>query len=256
VKKVCAIAVDKVPIVFDDMRLRKLAHVGKLPADADFDRFARSVRGAVQDYAHAARLPSSNDLHREIKALHRAACRTKYEEVADLLEGLSTATREWLEGRGKPLAWQWIHGDLGVKLPPADALRQSADRDEACALVRQLCAVGGQFTEGRRRWLRGNRSRTYRPQLCAPEPSPYFSKREAERDLIQSLQISYLGAAGEMPALTARHKTDGRPPGPFARMAQEILRLAGARADAVGLITKLNRRRRALEKRADQVGAP
>jgi hypothetical protein len=241
-KNGCAIAVDQVPVVFDDRCVKALASVGKLPAGADLERFARSLRGAVGDYVLAARAPSSNDLSREIGALLRAANRKKYDEVGYLLDRLSLEAREWLDGRGKPQAWRWILGEHVAKLPLADALRDPARRNEACARVSELCTVGGQIVEGRRR-PGGKRSRTYRPALCAPKPSRYRTRLEAELDLVAALQTSFVGAADRMPALTARHASAHRRPGPFARMVQKVLHLAGSRADAVGLINELNRRR-------------
>src|SRR5262245_34150393 len=123
-KRVCAISVDEVPIVFDDRRVEELARDGKLPAEADHVRFARSVRGAVLDYALAVRAPSSNDLHREIKALHRAADREQYDELADLLERLTPAARAWVDERGQRPGWQSIYGRQGAKLPTAKEVRE------------------------------------------------------------------------------------------------------------------------------------
>jgi len=246
-KKMSTIAVDAVPVIFDDRCLKEIASVGKLPSEADFSRFARSVRGAVRHYALAARAPSSNDLHHEIKALHRAADREQCDEVANLLDRLTVAARAWLDERGRRPSWQSIYGDEGAKLPIANDVRDPAKRREACGLVRQLCTVGGGIIEGRLRPT-GRRSRpTYRTALCAPNPSPHFARREAELDLVTSLQISFVEATSRMPALTAHHDS----PGPFARMAQKVLVLVGAtHADAVGLINELNRRRREMERRA------
>jgi len=244
-KSVRAIAVDEVALKFTDRRLKKLAHDAKLPAIGDFGRFARSVRGDVTAYVQASRVPSSNDLHREIKALYRAANRKEYELVAVLLERLPAAARDWLDERGRRAGWQSIYGSPGVNLPTANDLREPAHRIQACTLVRQLCTDGGGMIEGRLRPT-GKRSRTYRPLLCAPKPTRHFAKREAEFNLVISLQISFLEATGRMPPLTARHGFLG----PFARMTQKVLNLAGARADAVGLINELSKRRREQERRA------
>ena len=119
-KGVRAIQVDDVPTIFNDRRLKKLARDGKLPPEADFLRFARSMRGAVRDYALAVRAPSSNDLHREIKALHRAADREQYDELANLLERLSPPASDWLNQRGQRPGWQSIYGNQGAKLPVAN----------------------------------------------------------------------------------------------------------------------------------------
>src|SRR5262249_35977531 len=210
-----------------------------------------SVRGAVRDYALAVRAPSSNDLYREIKALHRAADRKRYDELAELLDRLTPATRAWFYQRGQRPGWRSIYGSQDAKLPTANEVREPARRKEACTLVRRLCTAGGRTIEGRLRPT-GRRSRSYQTVLEAPTPSRHFSKREAELDLITSLQLSFLGATGKMPALTARRGF----PGPFARMTQKVFHLAGAaHADVAGLLNELNRRRILSERRIHIVGA-
>jgi hypothetical protein len=238
-KKRQAIPVDKVPVIFDDDCVQKLAYIRKLPSDADLGMYAKLIRNGVRAFAHGARVPSSNDLHQEIKALYNAALREKYDTVADLLENLSPATRDWLNERYQRRSLR------GTTLPAAEDLRDPTHRKPA--LVVQLCSTGGKIIEGRRRPT-GRRSRTFKPRLYAPEPRRHFPKREAELELVASLQIRDLHVTGCLPALTARHRSAHRPPGPFARMAQKVLDLAGTRADAVALINELNRRRREKEK--------
>ena len=207
------------------------------------------MRGAVRDYALAVRAPTSNDLHREIKALHRAAVREQYDELANLLDRLSPPARAWLNQRGQRPGWQSIYGSQGAKLPAANEVRKST-RHEACTLVRGLCTAGGRIIKGRRRPT-GTRSLSYQTVLDAPTPSRHFSKREAELDLITSLQLSFVGATGKMPALTARRGFLG----PFARMTQQVFHFAGAaHADVVGLINELNRRRIVSERRTQRIG--
>jgi hypothetical protein len=68
-------------------------------------------------------------------------------------------------------------------------------------------------------------------------------KRDAELELITCLQDAVLRATSYKYKLswTAHHEF----PGPFARMAQQVLNLVGAgHADAVGLINELDKRRR------------
>ena len=241
-----AIAVDKVPAIFDDRCLRDLACVLKLPAAADFCRFATSVRGAVRAYALAVRVLSANDLYREVETLYRAADREQYGELARLLDCVPAEARAWLDERGKRPGFQSIYGKMGVKLPLANDVRSPAHREQACKLVRLLCTEGGGIIEGRRRPT-GRRSRTYRTLLYAPIPRRHFAKRDAELDLVMSLQSAVHSATGQMPALTAHHDS----PGPFARMTQKVLCLAGApHADAIGLINELHRRRREMQRRA------
>src|SRR5262252_7157205 len=103
--RVSTITVAEVPDVFDDLCLRRLAQIGKLPPDVDFEVFAKGVRHGIRSYARAARVPSDNDVHREIKALEQAASRCKCEEVADLLESLSPMARHWLSERLSTPAW-------------------------------------------------------------------------------------------------------------------------------------------------------
>lgn len=243
-KKVCALAVDQVPVVFDDRRVTELARDGKMPEGTDLVRFARSMRGAVADYARRVHTLSPNEIHREVRALHRTAFRLDYDRVAILLDRLPSDVRNWLDGNAMRSGWQSTRG-MPARLPSADALRDIARRHEACVLVRQLCTTGGEIVEGRRRG-NGRRSRSHKHLLCAPQPSRHFAKRDAELGLIVSLQVSFAIATGRMPALTAHPDS----PGPFARMVQKVLHLVCSRANAVGLINELNKRRRELNRRA------
>jgi hypothetical protein len=244
-KEVYAISLDEVPTVFNDDCMNELARDGKLPADADLVRFKTGVLGSVRDYVQAVREPSSNQLHQEINALCVAAFREKYDKLAALLESMFPATRAWLEARSKQPFWRSVCGEIiDVKVPTAGSLRDPARRAEACDSALRLCAIGGEFVEGRRRPA-GKRSRkTYRPIPYAPQPSPHLPKRDPELDLVTNLKIIWGQATGRTPPLTANHRT----PGPFARMAEKVLRLARARGDAVALINELNKRRRELER--------
>jgi hypothetical protein len=221
------IAAEDVDRVFHDEQIAELATIAKLPADADRQRFAQGIRDAVRIYARDAREPTDNDLHREIKELHGAADRRRYDQLAALAEGLSPKARNSLNTRG---------ARLGVMLPSPEALR-GAQREEACAAIVKLTQFGGEYRKGRKR-PGGKRSRTWQPLLYAPQRQRNFPKREAERDFTMWLAAAYGDAVGQLPARTA----DSRAPGPFARMVGECLRLVGApNASAVELINELHR---------------
>jgi hypothetical protein len=238
------IAVDEVSRVFDDACIQELADIAKLPCNADRKRFAESIRKAARIYARDARIPTDNELHAEIYKLYRAATCKQYEKVADLREGLSPRARHLLDMRG-------ARPSLGIGLPPSQALREAAQREEACAKVATLCQFGGSYVQGRQR-SPGKHSRNWRPLLYVPNPRPHFPKRDAERDFVMWLQLAWTEAANEkveagglMPSLAANPAR----PGPFARMARKCLKLVGAdHADVAGLINELNRRRRKMLK--------
>jgi hypothetical protein len=121
-KRVSAITVAEVPNVFDDPCIQRLAQMGRLPPGADLQVFAKIVRNGVRSYARAARVPSDNDVHREIKVLEKAASFYKCEEVADLLESLSPRARDWLiERLSTPASCR-----RGMALPQPATLRHPA----------------------------------------------------------------------------------------------------------------------------------
>lgn len=239
-----AITTDQVPHLFDDACIEQLASIAKLPARADKQRFAKSIRVAAQVYARDAREPNDNELHIEIAILHKAAERHDYEQVANLLAALSTRSREQLNDRGK-------RPGFGFGLPTSQALREPELRENACAAVARLCRTGGGHVQGRLR-ASGKRSRTWRWLLYAPELRRQFPKRQAERDFVMWVRLAWLEAVGEAPSATVnpgrgklRLNGSREPGGPFARMVCEALRLVGAPdADAVGLLNELARRRR------------
>jgi len=213
--------------IFDDACIDKLADIGRLPPDANRERFAEGVREAARIYARDARTPTDNELHGEVAALYRAAERKRYGEVTTLLEQLSPRARTLLNKRE-------------VQLPASEDLRDATRQGEACEIVSRLCQCGGGYVEGRGR-RSGKRSRTWRPLLVAPQPRRNYPRRDAERDFVMWLQVTWLEASGKRPPLAANPARLG----PFARMAAECLRLVGAsHADAVGLTNKLNKRRR------------
>jgi hypothetical protein len=218
---------DQAPIVFDDVRVRELAKIAQLPQGADMAAFAAGIREAARIYARDARSPNVNALHDEIEQLHKAAECQRYEVVADLLERLSPRARDMLSGHGAQ--------------PPSGALRDPALREEACAVVAQLCQYGG-------RWVKGPPSKgsrpKWRPHLYAPDKDRNPPKRDAERHFVLMLQLAWLDATGVRPTVTARHRDESRDLGPFARFARECLRLFGATdADVVELMHELDRHR-------------
>jgi hypothetical protein len=233
-KSKSAITADQVPHKFDDACIEDLARIGKLPPHAPRQRFGEGVRQAGRLYATEVREPNDNEVRAEIESLYRAAERRHFEELATLLEKLSSRARSLLKCAER----------ITVRLP--EALRDDEKRDEACATIVKLCQYGGGWAEGRKR-PSGKRSWTWRPYLRAPEPRRHFPKRDAERTFVMWIRIAWLDATGEEAALTS----DPRRPGPFARMVRKCLCLVGAgHADAVGLLNELNKIRRELKRRA------
>jgi hypothetical protein len=228
-----AIPADQIPHRFDHTCIENLARIGKLPRHANRQRFADSIREAARIYTTEIREPNDNEVHAEIKRLHRVAERRHFEELATLVEKLSSRARNLLK----------YDECLAVRLP--EALRDHERRNEACATVVKLCQYGGGWTEGRKR-PSGKRSWTWCPYLRAPKPQPHFPKREAELTFVMWIRTAWLEATCTEATLT----TDPRRPGPFARMVQECLRLVGAaHADGIGLLNKLNEVRREMTQR-------
>ena len=224
-----------IPRIFDDACVDTLAAIGRLPEGADRKCFAQGVREAARIYAQEARTPTVNELRAEIAALHAAAERKRYGQVADLLEKLSSKASELLSKRATRLS---------LELPTSDDLRGPLRQQNASKAVLRLCQYGGYVDEGRRR-PSGKRSRTWRPYLVAPEPCRHLPKRDAELNFIMWLQVAWLEASGALPNLAANRTSNREIRGPFARMAAECLQLLGAgHADAVGLINELNKRRK------------
>ncbi len=257
-KRKSAITADQIPRKFDDSCIEDLARFAKLPSHANRQRFADGIRDAARAYATEIREPNDNEVRAEIESLYRAAERGNFEELAILLEKLSSRARSLLKydhwttvklSADKPDSPPSRHRisarRRSVTLPSPEALRDEDRRDEACTIVVKLCRYGGGWVEGRKR-ASGKPSWTWRPYLRAPKPQRHFPKREAERTLVMWLRIAWLEATGKEAPLT----TDPRRPGPFARMVQECLRLLGAaHADAVGLLNMLNQARREMRRR-------
>jgi hypothetical protein len=234
------IEADEVSRVFDDASMERLACLSRLPATADRQRFADSVREAARIYAVDARSVTVRDQRTEISALLRAAERGQYERVASLIEKVSPATRASLRARAKRPAF----AKPGLGLPAPEVLRDPATRTDACAAVARLCRAGGRYIAGRRR-PSGRQSVSWEPLLHAPQSLERPPKREAERRFVMHLQLAWTEATGDTPSLAANPNR----PGPFVRMVQECLKLVGAgHSDASGMINKLNRRRKMLKR--------
>src|SRR5262245_5971647 len=244
-----AIAPEAVPVVFNDECIQQLA--GYLPLGADIECFAERLRDAALEYARDARVPSANELHYEIEALHAAV-----ENELTAVYGQADRRRR----RQKPitLLYRKLSSEaLGMllkrgDLPPLIDLLDPERRANALETIRARCSYGAEWIEGRKRPNRPvgkrERSRTLRPLICAPEPSRHFVKRYAERSFVIGIRLAWLHATGEPPARTAQFPTDGVRATPFVNLVDQCLRLVGAsgqtrRVNAVELINELARRR-------------
>ena len=234
-KKQTAIEVVDVPRVFNYERIEQLATIGQLPSTADQKRFGEGVREAARIYATDARSPTAGTVRDEIAALYRAAERREYERAATLLAHLLPPARAHLEKRLK------LPGPRKAKLRlPSTKSLLDHRRDNACEMIERVCRTGGAYVEGRMR-PSGRRSTTWQPTLCAPVPDAHPPKRAAELRFVMHLQAAWLHAVGKPPTATVN---PSRPDRPFRNLVKQCLELTGARADAIGLINELRRRRR------------
>ena len=158
-----------------------------------------------------------------------------------LVANLSPEARVYLEAQLK------LPGPRKAKLrfPSVRALRDASRRDKACEMIERLCRISGGYVEGRKR-SSGKRSKTWRPLLFAPLPNEHPPKRAAELRFVMHLQLAWLEAVGKPPTATVN---PSRPDRPFPNLVRKCLKLVGARADAVGLINELQRRRKDERKR-------
>lgn len=183
---------DLVTEVFSEHQIRQLASIDELPETANLERFGKRVREAARIYALEARTPDDNQVHEEIARLYKAAARSRYVDVADLLYKLSDPARHVLNMR-----------KLGIDLPTPDALRDADRHRSSCQAVARFCSFGGGWTEGRMRPT-GRRSRTWEPKIWASTPTRHFSRRKAERSFVTNLKLAHLDACGQLSARTAR----------------------------------------------------
>jgi hypothetical protein len=130
-------------------------------------------------------------------------------------------------------------------LPAAGELRDPTLRDQACAMIANLCQIGGRQVEGRTRRSGKRSSPTLRPELNAPAPRRNILRREAERNFVKRISIGWCKTTGKEPPRTARRRGAERDIGPFARLVRECLRLLGASyADPVALINEVANERK------------
>ena len=206
---------DRVDSVFDDDCIRSLVTAHKLPKGIDLSVLGTGVREAARIFLREVRIPNSNELNDEISNFYSLAEKRQFEPLAAAREELSSEALGLLNKRN------------GCELPSAQDFRHLASRDAACEAVASLCRYGGKMVRGRRR-PGGKQSRdTFQPLLYAPERSPRFKKRDAERNFVMRLRIAYLEAASKRPSRTARHPAEARGLGPFANIVSECLRLLG-----------------------------
>jgi hypothetical protein len=240
-----------------------------LPGTADRQILAEGIREAARVYARDARTPSANELHDEIAGLHRAAEKRQFDQVAKLLEGLSTMVGDWLAdraghincisagkrrrprvsaiGRNGKVIRRKVTAPQSIALPSPDDLRDETRREHACETIAMLCRTGGRCADGRRRPT-GRRSKSWQWELYAPRKTKHPTKRKAEREFVGALREAWLKSLGKPPSRTADHHQLG----PFARFVKECVRLVGAyhSDDAVAeLINEVERRRRTLRSR-------
>jgi hypothetical protein len=242
-----AITEAEVPHAFDATTIHRLAKCVRLPSGCDLEQFGESVRTAVRIFARDAAIPSSNEQHREIAQLYRLANRQHYERLAQAVENISPAVRSSLSERQARIAdqvaeqrkWRgtrYYAGDVpNWRIPKPAELRDPATRAQAANGLEALIAWGGHWADGRKR-PSGRRSRTWTPELHAPAPSRAEPRREAERTLVMWLQVAVAKIDVQVPETAHYDK-----PGPFARMAAEVLQLVGATgpANATGLAAEL-----------------
>jgi hypothetical protein len=250
----------RITTVFNDSCILKLASVAKLPAGADLDALGWWIREAAEMFVLESRIPTRNDLHREIAALYQAASRRNFDRAGQLRDMLSpealaiirvpdTAELNEASAHVEAKADRRRHRSSRVPerfvLPAAAELRDPMLRDQACAMIASLCRIGGRQVEGRTRRSGKRSSPTLRPELNAPAPSRNILRREAERNFVKRISIGWCKATGKEPPRTARRAGAERDIGPFARLVRECLRLLGASyADPVALINEVPNERK------------
>jgi hypothetical protein len=223
--------------IFDADCIRRLASDSNISKDADIEKLGREIREGVRIYAKAAREPSDNELHAEIKALHDASDKNFFERVGGLIEHLSPRARSELLGR-----WEQRHP--GIKFPEPSNFTTADQRKEACSKIASLCRMGGKAADDRMR-PSGRRSRTWRVAYYAPKRTRHFPKTFAEDQFVAHLAIAWCDITGKLPPKVTHQEN----PGPFARLVRECLRLSGSSANAVNLINKYGRLRSKAEAR-------
>ena len=191
----------------------------------DFSAFDASIRIDFEVFQRDRTAKNANQQHDEIDRLYKAAIRGNIPAVATALEKLSPESRASLSERGKL---------IGLPLPSAGELMGAIDPKTICTVVVKLCRVGGEMIKGRKR-PSGKKSIEWAVELHAPKMQRGFAKRAAETGFIINLQLTWLEATGQSPAVTANHEV----PGPFVRFVKDCLALAGVKY--VDVVETLNR---------------
>jgi len=229
-KALRTISENDVDQVFDAICIKALAKLSNLSRDSDIEKLGNDIRENARIYARAAREPSDNELHTEIKALHDASEKNHFEQVGNLIQSLSARARSELVGR-------WDQKHPGTRFP--EFVDLSVDqRETACVNIASLCRMGGLYVEGRKR-PSGRRSQTWQWIYFAPPLRRHFPKRPAEHQFVMHLAITWCEITGKMPPKVT-HKDS---PGPFARLVQKCLRLSGSGANAINVINEYGRLR-------------
>lgn len=188
-----------------------------LPRRADGARFTMAVREAASTYVAERAVPTEKAVRDEIRGLYSAAEKRRYKEVARRLAALSERTHAFLSKRARRFS-------VNVTIPAPEDLTDPARRDAACEDIVRLLRIG-MTGEGK-------------PHLFVPPVPKRPSRRAAERKFVMMLELTYLEATGQPPALTANPRRGG----PFARLAQACLdRLSGQGVvNAVEMINALH----------------
>jgi hypothetical protein len=134
-------AVQDVPQIFSDDRVRQLAVEAKLPvSDDELPGFAKSIRASAVIYIRDTTAVSNDNICREIEAMHRAADRGDGEKAAELVRDMSKATRAFIMKRAIR---------IGSNILKPSAFRDPARQRAACDKLRGLLSQGGHREEGK-----------------------------------------------------------------------------------------------------------
>lgn len=212
-------------VVISSEQIKQLAERHKLDVP-DFPAFEASIRIDFEVFQRDRTALNANQHHDEIDRLYKAANRRKIAAVAAALLNLSNESIGSLSERG---------GRIGVVLPTAAQFAEAAEPLQLCKNIVHLCRTGGKWhpeedsTDATpRRWV---------TKLHAPKKQRNLAKRAAEKAFFINLQLTWLKSTGQTPAVTANHLHHG----PFVRLAEECLAMAGVKhVDVVETLNSLN----------------
>lgn len=228
--------------IFTEASVCRILSDAKVGGQIDVEKLRKGLIDAAERFASAI-AHDGHRLHREIAALHAAAQNRRFPAARVALTGLSHEARDILNQREHPRL---------VRLPAPCDLLDPANREKACEAIIARCEIGGRWVPGRKRPT-GRRSKTWKPLLCAPEVKEHPEKLAPERDFVMWAQVAFAEGTGQSVPVTARRDNLG----PFARLAQEALRLIGSgHANAVELINSLDRTRREAESEVEIIIEP